>query len=213
VLVLAVAAAIWLAMSVNNHLTPPPDPAGQASIASYASSAVPDLPAAAPAQAPAFSWDAIAYPPISARPWTRWWWPGGDVTAEGVSAQLRMLFDAGFGGVEVQPFLGGMIVVEDEQVMERVYRFDTEHYYQVLRAGIETAESLGMQIDLTNFSGWPPGGPQINLQDSLTILAYAQTTVSGGGGETVRVELPRPSPVPGGPRAPAQCGGGAHSSR
>jgi hypothetical protein len=91
-----------------------------------------------------------------------------------------------------------MIVVEDEEVMERVYSFDTDHYYQVLRSGIETAESLGMQFDLTNFSGWPPGGPQINLEDSLTILAYAETAVTGSAtGETVRVELPRPSPGPG----------------
>lgn len=194
VVVVAAAGAIWLAVRVNDHLTPPPDPDGQASIASYASAALPDRAATAQAQAPAFSWDTIAYPPISARPWTRWWWPGGDVTAEGVSAQLRVLDEAGFGGVEVQPFLGGMIVVEDEQVMERVHRFDTEHYYQVLRAGIATAEELGMQFDLTNFSGWPPGGSQINLQDSLTILAYSQTTVTGG--ETVRVELPLPPPGP-----------------
>lgn len=197
VLVLAAAGGIWFAVRVNGHLTPPPDPAGQESIASYASAASSALPAVASAPLPAFSWSTIAEPPVSARPWTRWWWPGGDVTAEGVSAQLRVLFDAGFGGVEVQPFLSGMIVVEDEQVMERVYSFDTEPYYQVLRAGIETAESLGMQFDLTNFSGWPPGGPQINLQDSLTILAYAETTVTGtASGETVSVELPLPSPGP-----------------
>ncbi|MBK6510732.1 MAG: hypothetical protein IPG06_15600 [Haliea sp.] len=197
VLVLAAAGGIWLAVRVNGHLTPPPDPAGQQSIASYASAAPSALPAVASAPPPAFSWSTIAYPPISARPWTRWWWPGGDVTAEGVSAQLRVLDEAGFGGVEVQPFLSGMIVVEDEKVMDRVYSFDTEHYYQVLRAGIEMAGSLGMQFDLTNFSGWPPGGPQINLQDSLTILAYAETAVTGTAtGETVRVELPRPSPGP-----------------
>jgi hypothetical protein len=205
-LVLAAGGAIWLAVSVNDHLTPPPNPDGQASIASYAISASTDNSAVAPSQAltpgstpsptPAFSWDSVARPPISARPWTRWWWPGGDVTAEGVSAQLRVLHDAGFGGVEVQPFLSGMIAVKDDEVMERVYQFDTPHYYEVLRAGIETAEALGMQFDLTNFSGWPPGGPQINLEDSLTILAYAETKLAGNGGERVSVELPLPSPGP-----------------
>jgi hypothetical protein len=202
VLVLAAGGAIWLAVSVNDHLTPPADPDGQASIASYATSASPADSAVAPAQRlvptppPTFSWDTIAHPPISARPWTRWWWPGGDVTAEGVVAQLRVLFDTGFGGVEVQPFLSGMIVVKDDEVMERVYQFDTPHYYDVLRAGIETAEALGMQFDLTNFSGWPPGGPQINLDDSLTILAYAETALAGNDGERVSVELPLPSPGP-----------------
>ena len=193
-LVLVAAGAYWLVGSVNDYLTPPADPAGQSSIATYAESVPPVFPINAPARVPTFSWDRIATPPKSARPWTRWWWPGGDVDAAGVSAQLRVLDAAGFGGVEVQPFLSGMIVVEDDKVMERVYSFDTESYYTALRAGIDTAETLGMQFDLTNFSGWPPGGPQINLDDSLTILSYAETTLSAEAGETVRIELPLPSP-------------------
>ncbi len=193
-LLLGSVGAVWLLLKVDEFLTPPPDPAGQASIASFAQSASAIPPIPSPAPAPAFSWDAIATPPKSARAWTRWWWPGGAVDTATVEAQLALLDKSGFGGVEIQPFLSGLIPVEDPAVMARVYSFDTPAYYEILRAGIDAAHRLGLQVDLTHFSGWPPGGPEVNLDDSLTILAYAETDVSSAGGESLTVELPRPTP-------------------
>ncbi|MCB1688844.1 MAG: hypothetical protein KDI33_10175 [Halioglobus sp.] len=194
VLVLLVGAAIWLKVSIGDFLTPPPDPAGQPSIASYADTAPPPALQGEPAQAPAFSWEAITSPPKSARPWTRWWWPGGAVDAATVDAQLVLLDQSGFGGVEIQPFVSGLIPVEDPAIWERIYSFDTPAYYDILRAGIATADRLGLQVDLTHFSGWPPGGPEVNLQDSLTILAYAEMVLSGSNGKALTVPLPRPTP-------------------
>lgn len=193
--------ATWLLHKTQQHLTPPPDPAGQHSIASYAEQAKAPEAANAPALVADFSWETLVNPPKSARPWTRWWWPGGDVDAVTAVAQLDQLDAAGFGGMEVQPFLSGMIVVADDPaIMERVYRFDSPGYFETLKATLAAAAERGLQIDLTHFSGWPPGGPEVNLADSLTILAYGETIVKGkgvsgkaGGGE-VSVVLPRPKP-------------------
>lgn len=197
VLVLAAAIVVsgWFYMTIRGHMTPPGDPAGQPSIAT---GIVADeiLRPGEPRVLQELAWfdlQGLAAPPVSSGPWTRWWWPGGDVELPALRAQLDALHAAGFGGVEIQPFLSGMInVADDEDVMARVYSFDSPAYYATLNAAIDYAHGLGMQVDVTNASGWPPGGPQINLQDSPTIMAYGETSIAGG--RRVSVELPRPRP-------------------
>ncbi len=192
-ILLALGGVAWFVHKTNQHLEPPPDPAGQPGIASYL---VP--PPAPPARAPelvsGFSWDAILTPPKSARPWTRWWWPGGDVDIATLTRQLEELDAAGFGGGEVQPFISGMMNIEDQATWERVYAFDKPAYYQTLDHLMSAATARGLQLDLTHFSGWPPGGPEINLGDSLTVIAYAEENVSGG--RSVSLELPKPHAGP-----------------
>lgn len=192
-ILLGAAGAGWLVHAVDSHLVPPPDPIGQKSIATYAQPAPSTAVASKPLLAP-FSWDSLLQPPKSAYPWTRWWWPGGDIDANTLVKQLHELDDAHFGGAEVQPFLSGAMAVKDAAVMERVYSFDKPPYYATLRGLLGAAEKIGWQIDLTHFSGWPPGGPEINLEDSLTDLVYGEAMVSGGA---IDIKLPRPRPGPG----------------
>jgi len=189
VLVLLLAGGGWFVHETRQHLQPPPDPQGQRSIASYVQSA-PAASVRPPELVTGFNWESILTPPKSARPWTRWWWPGGDVDAATLERQLDELDAAGFSGGEVQPFISGMIAIEEEATWHRVYSFDTPSYYDALSAVMSAAEARGLQLDLTHFSGWPPGGPEINLDDSVTVLAYGEARVSGG--KTVALQLPRP---------------------
>ena len=189
VVVLLTGGAAWFVHKTGEFLVPPPDPAGQASIASYA---LPEPTPAAPAPdlAGAFSWDTILAPPKSARAWTRWWWPGGDVDPVELTRQLEELDAAGFGGGEIQPFISGMIAIKDQPTWDRVYGFDKPDYYRTLDALLSDAEARGLQFDLTHFSGWPPGGPEINLDDSLTVIVYGEERISDG--KNIVLELPKP---------------------
>ena len=193
-IVAALAAGLWFAREVGAHLTPPPDPAGQPSIASYASAAPPPA-VPAPDLTPVFSWESIAQPPKSARPWTRWWWPGGDVEVDTLVRQLDVLDAAQFGGAEIQPFLSGAAAVKDPAVMDAVYSFDPPAYYDKLHALLRAAARRDWQLDLTHFSGWPPGGPEVNLDDSLTDIVYGEANITGG--KRVVIDLPKPKPGPG----------------
>jgi len=188
-LVLALGGAGWFLYATKQHLEPPADPAGQPSIASWAVAA----PTAVqpPELVAGFDWDTLLDPPKSARPWTRWWWPGGDVDLATLTLQLDELDAAGFGGGEVQPFISGMMNIEDQATWDRVYGFDTPAYHETLAALMAVAAGRGMQLDLTHFSGWPAGGPEINLDDSLTELVYSEARVAGG--KRIRLDLPRPS--------------------
>ncbi len=192
--VLAAGGALWAVNRIHSHLTPPPDPAGQESIARFAAAPL-RAPATAPVLVTDFDWNTIDTPPKSARAWTRWWWPGGDVDAQTLAKQLSVLDTAGFGGAEVQPFISGMLeIANDAARMEKVYSFDSPAYYDTLGATLAAAHALRWQLDLTHFSGWPAGGPEINLEDSLTEIAYSEVKVKGGGKTDVTLPLPRAGP-------------------
>lgn len=197
VLILVLLAALgagWFLHRVQGHLEPPPSEPGQPPVATLAEAPPSNLPYPGTLVS-GFDWQNLNAPPVSSHPWTRWWWPGGDVRAEDAVGQLRQLREAGFGGVEIQPFLSGAMAVEDEEVQSRIYDFDTPGYYATLDRVIAGADALGMQVDLTNMSGWPPGGPHIQLEESLTILAWGEETVQGG--QQVEIDLPAPRPGPG----------------
>ncbi len=187
-----VLALVWFVRDrTGGHLVPPAATPGQPSVASYAT----EIPASFAERAPAvtFSWRTLAEPPASARPWTRWWWPGGDVEVPRLLEQLDELKAAGFGGVEIQPFENGMTTIRDEAVRARVHSFDSPEYYEKLTTVMAGAAERGMAVDLNHLSGWPPGGPQVTLGDSLQNLVVGEVEVRGGA----RLSLPLPRPRPG----------------
>lgn len=137
-------------------------------------------------------WDALNDPPKSVRPWARWWWPGADVTKEGIASQLERLDEAGFGGFEIQPFKLGNFRVTDETIKQRLNEVDTPRLHNLLATAIEEASKRGLQIDINHWSGWPAGGPQVGLADSFQSMQFVETQISGG--KKVSLTLEKPSP-------------------
>ncbi len=139
-----------------------------------------------------FTIEDVLNPKTQYRPWARWWWPGADVEAELLIAQLDELQAAGFGGVEIQPFRLGVGDIEDAATRQRILEFDSPRYYKVLSDLMSHASSIGMQVHLNHLSGWPGGGPQVPLQAGMYEYQFAEQRVRGGGETTI--ELPTPSP-------------------
>src|SRR5690349_18532065 len=100
-----------------------------------------------------------AWPEVTqtAKPWTRWWWPGSAVEREHLAAQLREFSAAGLGGVEITPIYG--------------VRGSEKHDIEFLSpawAGLlafTTAESrpLGVGVDMAAVTGRRFGGPQVSV--------------------------------------------------
>lgn len=105
--------------------------------------------------------EGFANPPTSARPMVRWWWPGGDVTDEEISRELRLMKEAGIGGVEIQSFKIGLNPKPAPDVATRVDSFLSPGWFGHVKHAIEEGRRLGMIVDLTFGSGWPYGGPHI----------------------------------------------------
>jgi hypothetical protein len=101
--------------------------------------------------------DALAWGPVAAqtRPWTRWWWHGSAVTADGLAGQLRAFAEAGLGGVEIQP------IYEAQGREDRIRNYLSPEWLAALDAATRHASGLGLGVDLTAGSGWNIGGPWI----------------------------------------------------
>ncbi len=114
-------------------------------------------------------------PPMESRPYVRWWWPGGAVEEAEIVAELDLLHEKGFGGVEVQPFtfgLGG-----DDEAAHPIATYGSEAMAAALRASLDAAAQLGMAVDLTLGSGWPSGGPFVkNAPSRQLITSYLDVT-------------------------------------
>jgi hypothetical protein len=128
-------------------------------------------------------------PPVAYRPWTRWWWPGGDVDLDELTREVRLFADTLFGGAEIQPFTAGINPETKNDHTAAIYDYDSPAYYQKLLAVLDEAEKHGLQIDLTMGSGWPAGGPFVPVEDNVDTLLYGETTV------TRAVDMPVPAPT------------------
>lgn len=122
------------------------------------------------------------------RPWTRWWWPGNLVSPLVLQSEIKRLDSIGFGGVEIQAFAAGVGELTDEE-RKNLYSVQSPAYYGNLKRVLEyLGDSSEFKIDLTIGSGWPSGGPHINLNDNLQSLFWGETHILGGK----RINIPVP---------------------
>ena len=120
-------------------------------------------------------------------PFTRWWWPGGDVEPEEIRREMDLLAENHFGGVEIQSF--ALVYPTPRDRMRQIMSFDTERYYENLSVVMEEAIRLGMTVDLTHGSGWPASGSHISEAEENRSLQYGMAGIPDAGGQ---VAIPRP---------------------
>ena len=120
-------------------------------------------------------------PFTATRPMLRWWWPGGAADTQALLGQLRRMHEAGFGGVEIQPFRIGLPHELPEAAAGRVHDVFTPGFFAKVAAVTAEAARLGMSVDMTFGSCWPFGGGEaITPELAATELTLAWTTVTGG---------------------------------
>ena len=119
-------------------------------------------------------------------PFARWWWPGNDVVKEELEREVNLFADYGFAGVEIQPLVIGIPM--NAKVRGNVLSWDTPKYYDNLKAVMEIARKRNVIVDVTNGSGWPPGGSFLNPEDGFLSLEFTEVNIDGG--QKKKVTLP-----------------------
>ncbi|WP_137402047.1 glycosyl hydrolase [Echinicola rosea] len=109
------------------------------------------------------------------KPWTRWWWMGNAVDKENLSYLMYEYADAGLGGVEIAPIYGA------KGYEDRYLEFLSEEWLDMLRYTIDVADSLDMQVDLTQGTGWPFGGPFVDADHAASKLVTKEFDYMGQG--------------------------------
>ncbi len=98
-------------------------------------------------------WNAFQNPPGEARASCYWWWKG-DLSAEEMGRQLRLLKAAGLGGAHIIPW-------DSEPA------YLTPEWLRLLRAAADAARQEGMILDLSANSKWPFRGDWVPEAESL----------------------------------------------
>ncbi|MDR1556989.1 MAG: hypothetical protein LBS88_08180 [Tannerellaceae bacterium] len=127
-------------------------------------------------------------PPLGYAPLARWWWPGNDVNPDELRREINVLADNAFGGVEIQPF-GINVPMPSAEVRSRVLSWDTPAFYEHVKLTMEEARKRGLIVDMNNGSGWPAGGPFLDVEDGFLTLLHASVEVSGG----TEISIPVPA--------------------
>lgn len=113
-------------------------------------------------------------PPPSARPWVYWFWNNGNVTEEGIDADLSAMKEVGIGGAIV------MDVLERFAPPAGDADYMSTKWQRLMVHALEEARKLGIELNVTNGPGWcGSSGPWITPELSMQTLVSSVTEVSG----------------------------------
>jgi hypothetical protein len=120
----------------------------------------------------------FANPPASASPGAYWYWLGGNVTREGITADLEAMRDVGIS----QPMLFsiGGANGKDALVQPPAVALTDTWWVLVEHAALE-AERLGLTLALNFCDGWATAsGPWITPELSMQQLTWSSLSLDGG---------------------------------
>ena len=121
-------------------------------------------------------------PPQSAKAFTWWHWMNGNISKEGITADLEAMAKAGVGGV--QAF--NISIMSQGPV-----GYASDEWFEITNHAIREAERLGIEFDLHNCPGWSStGGFWITPEQAGKQITWSQAYVKGGN--KVDMVLPQP---------------------
>ncbi|MBQ6011429.1 MAG: hypothetical protein IJL17_23060 [Kiritimatiellae bacterium] len=122
-------------------------------------------------------------PPHEAKPHTWWHWMNGNVTKEGITADLEAMARVGIGGAQI--FDAGLALPKGPVA------FASDAWFDCLVHADREAKRLGIDLCIANCSGWTSSaGPWITPE--LSMKYVVDTTVRVRGGERFDGRLPLP---------------------
>jgi hypothetical protein len=112
------------------------------------------------------------HPPDSARPWVNWFWLDGNITREGITADLEAMQRVGIGGVLL------MDITLD--IPRGPVAFCGPEWRALLKHTLSEADRLGLQVSIHNAPGWcGSGGPWITPDLAMRKVVSSRTNLVG----------------------------------
>ena len=122
-------------------------------------------------------------PPADARPHVWWHWMNGNVSKEGITADLEAMARIGIGGAQI--FDAGC------DIPVGPVEFGSEEWYDLLLYAAREARRLGLELCLSNCSGWAnSGGPWVTPEMGMKCVVWTEKLVNGPQAEPITLEQP-----------------------
>ncbi len=114
----------------------------------------------------------FAVPPDSARPHTWWHWMNGNITKEGITADLEAMQRVGIGGAQ--------IFNVSERIPEGPVDILSPQWLDLIHHAAVEADRLGMELCFHNCAGWSnSGGPWIRPEHGMQTVVTSETQAKG----------------------------------
>jgi len=111
-------------------------------------------------------------PPDSAKPHNWWHWMNGNITKEGITADLEAMKRAGIGGAQIFDVTDGII--------PGTVDYMSDEWRGMVKHAIQEADRLGIEICMHNCAGWSSsGGPWITPELAMQMVVMTEVTASG----------------------------------
>ena len=115
-------------------------------------------------------------PPDSAKPRVWWHWMSGNITKEGIKADLEWMKRSGVGGF--QNFDAGL---NSPQIVEKRLVFMAPEWKDAFRYATSLADQLGLEMAIAGSPGWSEsGGPWVPPSQAMKKYVWSETRVEGG---------------------------------
>lgn len=114
----------------------------------------------------------FAKPPPETRPWVYWFWLNGNITSNGITADLEAMKRVGIGGVLIMEVDQGS-PVGPADFMGASWRGLFQHVHA-------EARRLGLEVNMNNDAGWNgSGGPWIQPGQAMQEVVWTETDLTG----------------------------------
>jgi hypothetical protein len=121
-------------------------------------------------------------PDASNRPITYWMWLNGNITKSGITKDLETMKSVGINGTlffSVGFYQPGPV------------KFMSDEWWDDVAFAMKESDRLKMKFGIYNSDGWSmSGGPWITPEQSMKVLTWSDTTVTGG--KVLSFKLPAP---------------------
>lgn len=112
-------------------------------------------------------------PPESAKVWTWWHWMNGNVSKEGITADMEAMKRVGIGGLY-------NFHVGHQLPIPGTVDFMSPQWWELSKFAVQESDRLGLQFGFNNCPGWSAsGGPDVKVEQSMQKLVWSETRISG----------------------------------
>jgi hypothetical protein len=114
-------------------------------------------------------------PPDNARPRVWWHWMNGNITKEGIRADLEWMHRVGIGG-----FQNFDASLNTPQIVEKRLVYMTPEWKKAFLFTTKLADSLGLEMAIAGSPGWSEsGGPWVTPAQAMKKYVWSETRIEG----------------------------------
>ena len=129
----------------------------------------------------------FASPPPSARPWVYWTWIDGNISKQGITADLEAMKRVGIGGA--------LILDVDQSMPHGPVKFFDAQWQELFKYTIAEAQRLGLEINMNDGPGYyGSGGPWVPHDKAMQTVVQSEVHIKGGANWSGKLALPSQNP-------------------